>query len=57
MIVTQPFVAVTRTTAAVLGLPAYPFAVVAHPISRLQRAELRSLAALIAPLVVELLTA
>jgi hypothetical protein len=56
VLVTEPFVAVADPSAALLGLPGYPYAVLPHPISRLPREELRRLAESIAPRVVELLT-
>lgn len=40
--ITEPFIATARAAAALAGLPDYPVVVIEHPLSRLERAEIRS---------------
>jgi hypothetical protein len=56
VICTEQFVASARAQAEICGNPAYPFAVIAHPIGSLTRAELDERAAIATPQVVAILT-
>ena len=56
VICTEEFVASARAQAEICGNPLYPFAVVAHPIGSLTRAELDTRAAVAAPQVIAILT-
>jgi hypothetical protein len=56
VIVTDAFVTTARAQAAIAGAPAYPFAVVAHPIGSLTPAELGQRAAAALPQVVRIVT-
>jgi hypothetical protein len=56
VIVTEAFVATARAQAAIAGEPAYPFAVVGHPIGSLTASELGQRAAAALPQVVGILT-
>jgi len=56
VICTEQFVASARAQAEICGNPAYPFAVIAHPIGSLTRAELDERAATATPQVVAILT-
>lgn len=53
---TEPFQATGELTAKIAGLSGYPFIVMPHPVSRLDRAELRARAEAYAGALVGLLT-
>lgn len=55
VVVTEPFQATADLTAKMAGMPGYTYAVIPHPISRLQSEALRARAQAVADRVVELL--
>ncbi len=55
VVCTQPFVQTARAMAATRGVPDYPFALCAHPISNRTPGELRLLAESVADRVVDLI--
>jgi len=56
VVCTEQFVATAKAQAEICGNPAYPFAVIAHPIGSLTRAELDERAAAATPQVIAILT-
>jgi polysaccharide pyruvyl transferase WcaK-like protein len=52
---TEPFVPTVRAMSEIVGLPDYPYAVVAHPIGRLSEPQLRERVEQALPQVVRLL--
>ena len=57
MVLTEPFQATADLTAKMAGMPGYAYAVIPHPISRLQPDALRERAEAVAGRVAELLLA
>jgi hypothetical protein len=55
-VLTEPFQATADLTARMAGMTGYPYAVIPHPISRLESDALRERAEAVAGRVVELLT-
>jgi hypothetical protein len=45
LVITEPFVETARAAAAMAGMPEYGFVVIAHPLARLDRTQIRERAA------------
>lgn len=56
VVCTEPFVPMAKASAEAGGIPDYPFAIISHPIGRLDEATLRQRVADALPQVVALLT-
>lgn len=56
VVCTEPFIPMARASAEAAGIPDYPFAIIAHPLGRIDDATLKARVAAALPQVVDLLT-